>query len=61
MSAVKQVWSDEIAVAPDEPINWVWEGFVAQGNLTLLTSQWKAGKTTLASALLARMKIGRHP
>jgi hypothetical protein len=36
----------------------LWDGFVAGGNLTLLTSQWKAGKTTLLSLLLYRRKAG---
>jgi hypothetical protein len=36
----------------------LWHGFVAPGNLTLLTSQWKAGKTTLLSLLLSRRKEG---
>jgi hypothetical protein len=55
---VKRVWSDEMAAAPDEPMNWVWEGLVAQANLTLLTSQWKAGKTTLLSILLGLRVAG---
>ena len=38
--------------------SWLWQGFVAAGNVTLLTSQWKSGKTTLASLLLARLKAG---
>jgi len=37
---------------------WLWRGYVAAGNITLLASQWKAGKTTLLSALLARMRQG---
>jgi hypothetical protein len=37
---------------------WVWHGFLASGSVTLLTSQWKAGKTTLLSVLLARMAAG---
>jgi hypothetical protein len=37
---------------------WLWLGFVARGGVTLLTSQWKAGKTTLLSLLLARLKPG---
>jgi hypothetical protein len=36
----------------------LWHGYVAAGAVTLFTSQWKAGKTTLASILLARMKNG---
>ena len=40
------------------PIEWIWDGFIAAGNITLLTSLWKSGKTTLASVLLARMATG---
>jgi hypothetical protein len=53
------VWgsADMIASAsPDTP--WLWQGYLARGAVTLLTSQWKAGKTTLASVLLARLKTG---
>jgi hypothetical protein len=38
--------------------DWLWHGYLAPGNLTLLTSLWKAGKSTLISVLLARMKAG---
>lgn len=37
---------------------WLWEGYLAAGNVTLLTSQWKSGKTTLLSILLQRLKSG---
>jgi len=40
------------------PIRWLWDGVVATGMITLLTSRWKAGKTTLISALLARLGTG---
>jgi hypothetical protein len=36
--------------------DWLWHGYLAPGNLTLLTSLWKAGKSTLISILLARLK-----
>jgi hypothetical protein len=39
-------------------MSWLWQGFLAPGNVTLLTSQWKSGKTTLLSVLLARLKTG---
>lgn len=32
--------------------DWLWEGYLAGGNVTLLTSQWKSGKTTLLTGLL---------
>jgi hypothetical protein len=39
-------------------MNWLWRGILAPGQLTLLTSLWKSGKTTLLAVLLARMKDG---
>jgi hypothetical protein len=56
--AADEIWSDQMTAVPDEPIDWIWEGFVAPGNLTLLTSQWKAGKTTLLSILLGLRVAG---
>jgi hypothetical protein len=38
--------------------DWLWRGLLAPGNLTLLTSLWKSGKSTLIGLLLARMKTG---
>jgi len=37
---------------------WLWHGYLAPGALTLLTSQWKSGKTTLVSILLAKLRTG---
>ena len=37
---------------------WLWQGYLAPGEVTLLTSQWKSGKSTLVSVLLAKMKTG---
>jgi hypothetical protein len=37
---------------------WLWHGYLAGGSVTLLTSQWKSGKTTLVTVLLDRMKTG---
>jgi hypothetical protein len=42
----------------DRPIPWLWHGFVSRCQLTLLTGQWKIGKTTLLAALLARLGSG---
>ncbi|HEV3237328.1 MAG TPA: AAA family ATPase [Gemmataceae bacterium] len=43
----------------DKPsAQWLWQGYVARENVTLLTSQWKTGKTTLLAALLAQLKTG---
>jgi hypothetical protein len=48
----------DLCTAVHPTASWLWQGFLAPGAVTLLTSQWKAGKTTLASVLLARMKTG---
>jgi hypothetical protein len=40
------------------PTSWLWRGYLGPGKVTLLTSQWKSGKTTLVSLLLARMQQG---
>jgi hypothetical protein len=39
----------------DNCTNWIWDGYLARGNITLLTSLWKAGKTTLVAGLLERL------
>ncbi len=52
------VWDYEVTSNAIKPLDWLWHGFIAAGNLTLLTSQWKAGKTTLLSLLLSRRKQG---
>ncbi|MBM4071123.1 MAG: AAA family ATPase [Planctomycetes bacterium] len=49
---------DLAACVPTAPLRWLWHGFVAEGNLTLLTSMWKSGKTTLVSLLLSRRVAG---
>src|SRR5438552_862674 len=44
---------------PNPPeTNWLWRGYLAPGQLTLLTSLRKSGKTTLLAVLLARLKDG---
>jgi hypothetical protein len=42
----------------DRPMPWLWHGYLSRCCLTLLTGQWKLGKTTLLAALLARMGAG---
>src|SRR5690606_31172403 len=37
----------------DRPVaHWLWHGLIGRGNVTLFTSRWKAGKTTLLTGLL---------
>ena len=45
---------------PDLPsaIDWLWHGLIARRNVTLFTSQWKAGKTTLITGLLQQFATG---
>jgi len=33
-------------------VEWLWEGYLARGSITLLTGVWKGGKTTLVAGLL---------
>ncbi len=51
------LWGDELAAVGGTTV-WLWDGYLAAGNITLLTSQWKSGKTTLLSVLLARRESG---
>jgi hypothetical protein len=57
-SLPREIWDHELAVIDPAPLAWLWHGFLAPGNITLLTSLWKAGKTTLLSLLLSRRKEG---
>ncbi len=37
---------------------WIWDGYLAAGQITLFTSVWKSGKTTLLAHLLAARRGG---
>jgi AAA domain-containing protein len=52
------IWGDDLERVAGAPTSWLWDGYLARGNITLLTSQWKSGKTTLLSVLLARRESG---
>jgi hypothetical protein len=52
------LWLSDLKREAGPPMEWLWQGYLARGSITLLTSQWKAGKTTLLSILLDRMKAG---
>jgi len=54
----KEIWAQEVKTIHDKPTDWLWQGFIARGNTTLLTGTSKAGKTTLLSLLLSRRKEG---
>jgi hypothetical protein len=53
-----EVWGEELESVAGGPTTWLWDGYLAPGNVTLLTGQWKSGKTTLLSLLLARREGG---
>jgi hypothetical protein len=53
-----ETWNSDLAQRPPSPIDWIWPGYLARGAVTLLTSQWKSGKTTLVSVLLSKMAEG---
>ena len=38
--------------------NWLWHGYLAPGDVTLLTSMWKTGKTTLLAGVLQQLGTG---
>jgi hypothetical protein len=45
---ITEVWDHEIVTNMDAAADWLWHGYIAKGNLTLLTGMGKAaGKTTL--------------
>jgi len=39
----------------DQNRPWVWDGYLCPGDVTLLTSLWKTGKTTLLTGLLQHL------
>ena len=39
-------------------VDWLWHGYLRPGEVTLLTSQWKTGKTTLLAGLLRSLGTG---
>jgi hypothetical protein len=43
------LWGQTSLGAAAGPRAWLWQGYLAPGAVTLLTGQWKTGKTPLAS------------
>lgn len=54
----QELWDHELTAAALTTTDWLWHGFLARANTTLLTSHGKMGKTTLLSMLLSRRKEG---
>ena len=48
----------ELARRSHPAVRWLWQGYLAAGNVTLFTSQWKTGKTTLLGVLLSKFVRG---
>lgn len=44
-------WASELT-APVKGTDWIWDGYLPRGGITLLSALWKAGKTTLLAHLL---------
>ena len=42
----------------DESDDWLWQGYLRPGDITLLTSLWKTGKTTLLAGMLRCLETG---
>jgi hypothetical protein len=57
-SALRPLWWDDLNSSAAGGTSWLWRGYLAAGYITLLTSRWKAGKTTLVSVLLRRLADG---
>lgn len=38
--------------------DWLWHGYLGRGNITLLTSVWKSGKTTLLAGIIRALGAG---
>jgi hypothetical protein len=48
--------ADDLAARARATTTWLWRGYLAPGALTLLFGRCHAGKTMLASVLLARLQ-----
>jgi hypothetical protein len=48
----------DLETAAQSQAPWLWQGYLARGSVTMLTSQWKSGKTTLVAVLLSKLKSG---
>lgn len=57
-SSFKLIRFAEVPASAESELRWLWNGYLASRNVTLLTSQWKVGKTTLLALLLAKMESG---
>ena len=54
----QEIWDHKLTASAPGKTDWLWQGFIARGNVTLFTSHGKLGKTTLLSMMLSRRKEG---
>lgn len=56
---LRPIRADTLETGPSLPSDrWLWHGLLMSGDVTLLTSLWKAGKTTLLTGLLRHLGTG---
>jgi AAA domain len=58
MSSLATFISFDSAADGPSTTHWLWHGLIAAGKVTLFTSLWKSGKTTLLAHFLARLRTG---
>jgi hypothetical protein len=50
--------NERVQARNPQPVQWIWDGVIAEGAITLLSAPEKTGKTTLLSLLLDRRREG---
>src|SRR3954464_6318982 len=56
---LRRIALDRLLTEPEPaPVECRWHGYLRPGEVTLLTSQWKTGKTTLLAGLLRALGTG---
>jgi hypothetical protein len=58
-NTLRRITVDDLdAETAPPPTPWLWDGYLKSGDVTLLTSVWKTGKTTLLTGLLRHLGRG---
>ncbi|CAN5491225.1 hypothetical protein BH11PLA2_BH11PLA2_34000 [soil metagenome] len=57
-TTIEWVPVESLPCVSDASSQWLWDEYLASGMITLFTSRWKAGKTTLLSVLLSKLQGG---
>jgi hypothetical protein len=58
-------WPDPVPIShltttAASKLTWIWDGFIPDRSVVLMTALWKSGKTTLLGHLLAAMSAGQQ-